>query len=112
MRRLHLFFLGIFLFPAVLHAGPIYGSLTEGGKGLRPATAIEIKCGDAVTKGETAKAGDGSYRINVIPQGQCSLTLPEYAGHPQIVVFSYANPAQYDFELVKRPDGNYELKKR
>lgn len=96
-------------FPAVLYAGQIYGSVTSGGKGVARAN-IEINCGGEITKGVTA--ADGSYRINVPKQGQCSLTLPDYAGRPSAVIFSNPNPSPYNFELVRRADGNYELRRR
>ena len=65
---------------------------------------IEIKCGsaDAVTG---ATAADGAYRINVAQQGQCTLTLPGYAGRPSASIFSSPNPALYNFDLVKLGDG-------
>jgi hypothetical protein len=111
MRQLKCFCLGIaLLFPAALYAGQIYGSVTSSGKAVARA-AFEIRCGQAVTPGTTA--ADGSYRINVPQQGQCTLTLTGYAGRPSAVVFSYPNPSQFDFELVG-PDagGNYTLRRR
>jgi hypothetical protein len=98
MRRLKYLCLGIvLLLPSLLHAGQIFGSVTSSGKGVANA-AIEINCGGTVTRGATA--GDGSYRINVPQQGQCTLALPAYGA--SAVVFSYPNPSQYDFELVGR----------
>lgn len=110
MRPFKYFCLAIvLLLPAVLYAGQIYGSITSGGKGVARAN-IEINCGGAITKGVTA--ADGSYRINVPQQGQCTLTLPDYAGRPAAVIFSNPNPSPYNFELVRRADGNYELRRR
>ena len=95
---------------SVVYAGQIYGTIVLGGQGLKDAP-IEIKCGNepAVT-GTTA--ADGSYRINVPPQGQCTFTLPSYEGHPSAAVFSGPNPAAFNFELTKLADGKYELKRR
>ena len=72
---------------------------------------IEIKCGsaDAATG---ATAADGAYRINVAQQGQCTLTLPSYAGRPSASIFSSPNPALYNFDLVKLGDGKFELRRR
>jgi hypothetical protein len=50
--------------------------------------------------------------MNVPQQGRCTFELAGYQGRPSADVFSYPNPAQYDFELVRRPDGNYELRRR
>ena len=99
----------VLLFPAVLYAGQIYGNVTSAGRGV-PQAGVEVNCEGIITKGVTA--GDGSYRINVPQQGQCKLTLSGYTGAPSAVVFSYPNPSQYDFELVRHGDGNYELRKR
>jgi hypothetical protein len=110
MRQHKYFCLGIvLLFPAVLYAGQIYGNVTSAGRGVSQAV-VEINCAGVITKGATA--ADGSYRINVPPQGQCTLTLSGYTGAPSAVVFSYPNPSQYDFDLARRGDGNYELRKR
>ena len=96
-------------FPALLYAGQIYGSVTSSGKAVARAT-IEINCSGALTRGATN--ADGSYRINVPQQGQCKLTLPDYTGQPSAVIFSNPNPAPFSFELVRRTDGNYELRIR
>lgn len=109
MQKLSCFCLGIVLVPSALYAGQIYGSVTSSGSSVSKA-AVEIHCGQATTGGSTA--GDGSYRINVPQQGQCSLTLPGYSGRPSAVVFSYPNPSQYDFDLVRHPEGSYELRRR
>ena len=109
MQKLKYLCLGVMLVPCALSAGQVYGSVTSSGSGVARA-AVEIHCGQATSSGSTA--GDGSYRINVPQQGQCSLTLPGYSGRPSAVVFSYPNPSQYDFDLVRRPDGSYELRRR
>lgn len=110
MRPLKYFCLAIaLLLPAVLYAGQIYGSITSAGRGVARAN-IEINCSGAITRGATA--ADGSYRIPVPQQGQCTLMLPDYAGRPSAVIFSNPNPSLYNFELVRRPDGNYELRRR
>jgi hypothetical protein len=98
------------LVPAVVSAGQIYGTIVFEGKGIK-GVAIEIQCGkeDAVT---AMAAADGSYRINVPQQGQCTLTLPGYDGRPSAAIFSGPNPSAYNYELAKRGDGTYELKRR
>jgi len=98
------------LYPAVLDAGQIYGTIVSEGKGVSSAS-LEIKCGTAeAATGSTA--ADGAYRVNVTPQGQCTLTLPTYAGRPSAPVFSGPNPALYNFELVKLGDGKFELRRK
>ena len=98
------------LAPAVLSAGQIYGTIVADGKGVKDV-AVDIKCGS--NEAVSAKtAADGAYRINVAQQGQCTLTLPSYEGKPSAMVFSTPNPSAYNFELVKLPDGKFELKRR
>jgi hypothetical protein len=98
------------LAPAVVYAGQIYGTIVLEGQGVKSA-AIEIQCGkDEPVKGTTA--ADGSYRINVAEQGQCTLTLPSYEGRPSAAVFSGPNPSAYNYELVKGANGKFELKRR
>jgi hypothetical protein len=94
----------------VVYAGQIYGTIVADGQAVKSA-AIEIQCEkEAVVKGTTA--ADGSYRINVPHQGQCTLTLPAYEGRPSAAIFSGPNPAAYNYELAKGSDGKYELKRR
>ena len=94
----------------VLSAGQIYGTIVADNQPVKD-TEIEIKCGEeAALKGKTA--ADGAYRINVPQQGQCSLTLPAYAGKPSATIFSTPNPALYNFAVVKVAEGKFELKRR
>jgi hypothetical protein len=93
--------------PLAAHAGQVYGSVTTAGNAPVANAAIEIKCGDAVTPGGTDV--HGAYRINVPQQGQCALTLTGFNGRPSGVIFSKQNPSLYNFQLVQRPDGVYEL---
>jgi hypothetical protein len=105
-----LVFVFALVFPAVLTAGQVYGTIVQDGKGVGGA-AIEITCaGKPAATGTTA--ADGAYRINVTEQGQCTLVLPGHAGKPSAMVFSGPNPALYNFDLVKGGDGNFELKRR
>ena len=98
------------LVPAVVYGGQIYGTIVMEGQGVKSA-ALEIQCGkDDPVKGTTA--ADGSYRINVPQQGQCTLTLPSYEGSPSAAIFSGPNPAAYNYELVKGANGKFELKRR
>ena len=96
--------------PAVVYAGQIYGSIVSEGQAVK-GVSVEIQCGkEAPVTGSTA--ADGSYRINVPQQGQCTLALPSYEGRPSATVFSSPNPALYNFELTKLADGKYELRRR
>ena len=101
------FVVAALLVPAALYAGQVYGTIVMDGKGVGGAN-IEIQCGDAMTTGTTG--ADGSYRINVAQQGQCTLSLPSH-GKASAMIFSGPNPSAFNFELVKAGD-KYELKRR
>jgi hypothetical protein len=110
MRQLKWIGLAMIMFvPSLLHAGQIYGFIASANK-----AHIQVYCpGDQPGKpsGEGLTATDGSYRINVGRNGQCTLTLPEINGRPSATIFSYPNPVRYNFQLNRRPDGTYELRK-
>jgi hypothetical protein len=99
----------VLLSPPILHAGLLYGFITLSGNGVARAK-IEINCSGMVTRGVVAT--DGSYRINVPQKGQCTLVLPDYAGHPSAIIFSGPDPSENSFQLVQLPDGKYELRRR
>ena len=95
---------------AVLSAGQVYGTIVADNQPVKD-TDIEIACGeDPPVKGKTA--ADGAYRLNVPQQGQCTLTLPTYAGKPSATIFSTPNPALYNFTVVKNAEGKFELRRR
>jgi hypothetical protein len=109
MRLLRcVFVITALLVPAALYAGQVYGTIVMDGKGVSGAS-VEIQCGnDAATSGATG--ADGSYRINVPQQGQCTLSLPSH-GKASAMIFSGPNPSAFNFELVKTGD-KYELKRK
>jgi len=79
----------ILVVPAILHAGQIYGTIVSGGQPLKGAS-FEIHCGkESAVTGTTG--GDGTYRINVPQEGQCTFTLPGFEGRPSATVFSGAS---------------------
>ena len=100
----------VLLVPAAAWAGQIYGTIVSNGQPLKD-TKIDIQCGtEAAVSGTTG--ADGAYRINVGPQGQCTLKLPGVDGAPSAVIFSTPNPSLYNFQLVKLADGKFELQRR
>ena len=102
------FVVAALLVPAASYAGQVYGTIVMDGKGVGGAN-IEIQCGEA--GGATGATGaDGSYRINVAAQGQCTFVLPSH-GKASAMIFSGPNPSAFNFELVKAGD-KYELKRR
>ena len=79
------------LFPTILYAGQIYGSVISAGKGVARAE-IEITCRGSTTPTSGVTAADGSYRINVPQEGQCTFAMPGYPGRPSAIIFS--NPIE------------------
>ena len=102
-----LFVVAALLVPAASYAGQVYGTIVMDGKGVGGAN-IEIQCGNDMTTGSTG--ADGSYRINVPQQGQCTFSLPSH-GKASAMIFSGPNPSAFNFELVKTGD-KFELKRR
>jgi hypothetical protein len=101
---------GLLLSPAGALAGEIFGSLREGGN---PRANVAYQVLDQAKRPASAKlqtASNGSFRVS-LPPGRFRLVV-YVAGEPSADIVSSQNPAQYDFELVRRPDGNYNLARR
>ena len=108
MRQLVLLSFVAVLCPAFLRAGPMSGSIFFNGNALRRAP-ISIACPGGSASGSTLD--DGSYRINVSPEGRCTFTVTGPGFQASAVVFSYPTAAQYDFVVVRVGNG-YELRRR
>jgi hypothetical protein len=97
MRRVrHLVFV-FTSFSLLLHAGQIYGTIRESGRGVGGA-AIRITINGKDYPASTAP--DGGYRV-VIPEpgrGEIQVT-PRGRATARAPIFSYANPVKFDFEL-------------
>src|SRR5882724_6944578 len=76
---------GMLFLVSSAHAGQVYGSVVSAGRAVSN-TAVQIDCGGARTSSTTGP--DGSFRINVPQQGQCTLSLPNFPG-AAAPVFSY-----------------------
>jgi hypothetical protein len=109
MRRLALVCLFAAFCPARLFGGPILGTIYFRGQVLRRA-AVHIACPGGGGNGSTLD--DGSYRINVQVQGSCTLTVNSPAGAVGAPVVSSAGAAQYNFAVVQKPDGGWELRRQ
>jgi hypothetical protein len=92
-----------FLVPVALYAGQISGFIVNDKGAPLPGANIEITCGSAPIPGATT--ANGTYRINVPPQGPCTFTLKDFKASAPIV--SYPNPTEYNFQLV-----NNQLRRR
>ena len=98
------------LFATTTHAAHVYGTLV---KNKQPSanTEITIKCGRDDVYG--TKTNDrGSYSVRVGTTGECRFIVTNKHGSPEEDIFSYERPARYDFDLVRKSDGRYELKRK
>lgn len=109
MRRLTLVCLFAVFGPVYLFGGPIFGTISFRGQALRGAS-INISCPGGGGSGTTLD--DGSYRVQVQVQGNCTLTVNSPAGAVGAPVVSSPTAAQYNFAVVQRPDGSLELRRQ
>jgi len=93
-------------FPA-LTAGQVYGTLRNAnGKGIGGIKIVIVSPAKVAYEGQTSP--DGSYQIFVKEAGRCEFQAHSAGKAPATAsVFSYADPAKYDFELS---DGNLKAK--
>ena len=112
MRRILLMCLIVTFCPAFLWAGPIYGNIFYKSAALRRAS-FSITCpGAASVSGSTLD--DGSYRVAVPREGRCTLTVtsPSFQGAASGDVVSLPNAAEYNFAVVPKSGGGYELRRK
>jgi hypothetical protein len=99
----------LWLAPAAF-AGEIYGSLREGGAPKANVEYQVLDAGNRPTSERQRTASNGSFHVT-LPAGRFRLVV-YVGGNPTADIVSSPNAAQYDFELVKRPDGSYHLARR
>jgi hypothetical protein len=85
----------------LLTAGQVYGTVRDGsGKGIAGLKIVIISPAKTSYEGKTG--ADGSYQVFVKETGRCEFQVhQEGAKTPAAAnVFSYADPAKYEFELA------------
>ncbi|MEO5926665.1 MAG: carboxypeptidase-like regulatory domain-containing protein [Bryobacteraceae bacterium] len=107
MQRFWLSFLGLVCASPLLTAGQVYGTLRDGaGKGMAGVDITIVSAAKVSYTGKTA--ADGTYQIFVKENGKCELQANVGGKAPATAsVFSYAEPAKYEFEVV---GGNLKVK--
>jgi hypothetical protein len=107
MQRFWFCVAGVLCGSSVMTAGQVYGTLRDGaGKGLRDIQVVIVSPAKTSYTGKTG--ADGSYQIFVKETGRCEFRVDSGGKAPATAnVFSYADPAKYDFELV---GGNLKVK--
>jgi len=91
------------------HGGQMYGSIVDPGQGAVAKLEFTVQCGSFTTRGTTDERG--AYRVVVPQRGRCEFRVSR-PGDPASSVLSYENPVQYDFQLVRRADGGFDLQRR
>jgi hypothetical protein len=107
MKRFWISLAGILCGTSLLTAGQVYGTVRDaGGKAVAGAAIVIVS--PAKTSYEAKTGADGSYQIFVKETGKCEFRIDSGAKAPATAsVFSYADPAKYDFELA---GGNLKAK--
>ena len=90
-------------------AGQIYGTLRESDRPIANVK-IEVVCGNNTYSAVTDNSG--LYRLFAKDTGRCVARAYYQNQAPQTGIDSYPNPAHYDFDLVRLPNGQYELRRR
>ncbi len=97
------------LFPSLIYAGEIYGTIREGGKAVTKGIKVEVV---SPAKTYTAQTDAyGSYRLYVVEKGKCMLKVYYKGQTPLFMVYSYDKSTRYDLSLESK-DGKYSLKRK
>ena len=88
-------------------AGEFHGTIKEGGKPVKAATKVEVKCAKGSYSAETDKLG--SYRLFVPEQGKCAFSVKSGDAAPQMTVHSFEDSTRYNLVLEKK-DGKPALR--
>ena len=107
MRRIFLTMLCLAIACTTTLAGEFYGTIKEGGKPVKAATKVEVKCANGSYSAETDKLG--SYRLFVPEQGKCALSVKSGDAAPQMTVHSFDDSTRYNLVLEKK-DGKPALR--
>jgi len=107
MRKVFLAMLCLAISFTTALGGELYGTIKEGGKPIKAATKIEVKCAKGSYTTETDKLG--SYRVFVPEQGKCALSVKSGDVAPQMTVHSFEDSTRYNLVLEKK-DGKPALR--
>ena len=108
-RTLIMFFLAAAFCVTPAFAGPILGTVTEGGKAIAEGTEVVVECSGEKKSVNTDKFG--AYRVAMEKTGICTLTLNYKDQKPTASITSLSGPVSADFELQLQ-SGKYKLVRR
>jgi hypothetical protein len=97
------------LFPHPSLAGQVSGTLRESGKPVPANIKVEAMCGGSTYSAVTDNYG--SYKLFAKETGKCRIRVYYQNQTPEADFDSYPNPARNDFNLIRQPDGRYELRR-
>lgn len=97
------------LLPTPGFAAQVYGTLRESG---RPVANVRVEavCGSNTYSALTDNYG--SYQLFAKEAGRCTLRVYFQNQVPETFIDSYSDPAHNDFDLIRQPDGRYELRRK
>ncbi|HEX7286552.1 MAG TPA: hypothetical protein VF532_10235 [Candidatus Angelobacter sp.] len=91
----------ILVFPAVVYAGNIYGTLWLNGKPVGQGAQVAVTCGG---RQHAAQVDNNGYRVFVPEKGRCNFSVTLAGRAYQAEIASYDGAVKYDFDLV--PNGS------
>ncbi len=109
MRRFLLCTCVLILFPAIILAGEIYGTLREGAKTVAKGTKVEVVTPKKTYTTETDAYG--SYRLYIVEKGKCTMKVYFNKQTPSFDIYSYDKSTRYDMSLDSK-DGKYTLRRK
>ena len=107
MRTLYLAMLCLAISCTTALGGELYGTIKEGGKPIKAATKVEVKCAKGSYRTETDKLG--SYRVFVPEQGKCALSVKSGDVAPQVTVHWFEDSTRYNL-ILENKDGKSSLR--
>ncbi len=97
-------------FPSLGFAAQVYGTLRESDRPVGPKVPVKVVCGSSTYTAATDNYG--SYKLYAKETVKCTLRVVYQGQEPQTSIDSYNDPAHYDFDLIRQPDGHYQLRRR
>ena len=98
------------LFPSPGFAAQVYGTLRESDKPVGPNVRVDVVCGKSTYSAVTDNYG--SYQLFAKEPGKCTLRVYYQNQAPETTIDSYSDPAHDDFDLIRQPDGQYQLRRK
>jgi hypothetical protein len=96
--------------PCLAFGAQIYGTLRESNRPVGPNVPVDLDCNN--NRYPTKTDNYGSYKLYARETTKCTLTVTYKGSSPSTPVVSYDDPAHYDFDLIRQPDGKYQLQRR